>query len=172
LRIQKGGDISKIASRLRQSKLSKATEVATIHTSTTKNYDCYQLKCLVDYSKMNFWLEEGFWPVGVTAKRWFGKEAVPFDQKKLTKKIFMSNVGDVTAATVVGHIRSVAYPDVKFKNISFDKLEGGNGTATMEIEEPEEIVKFRKVGLVAERFPVRVKWFRQKKTKTTAWYTA
>ena len=172
LRIQKGGDISKIAARLRQSKLSKATEVNTIHTSSTKNYDCYQLKCLVDYSKLSFWLEEGFWPVGVTAKRWFGKEAVPFDQKKLTKKIFMSNIGDVTAATVISHIKSVAYPNVEFKNIHFDKLDGGNGAATMEIDKPGEIAKFRKEGLVAERFPVRVKWFKQRKTKTTAWFTA
>ena len=110
--------------------------------------------------------------MGVTAKRWFGKEAVPFDQKKLTRKIFMSNIGDVTAATIIGHIKSVAYPDVKFKNIYFDKLDGGNGAATMEIDEPGEIAKFRKEGLVAERFPVRVKWFKQRKTKTTAWFTA
>ena len=172
LRVQKGGDITKIADRLKQSKISKATEVTTVHVSATKNYDCYQLKCRVDYAKLNFWLEEGFWPVGVVAKRWFGKDAVPFDQRKLTKKIFMSKIGDVTAATIIGHIRSVAYPDVKFQSVSFDKLGEGNGTATMVIEDAGEISKFKNLGLRASYFPVKVKWFRQQRTRTTAWHTA
>ena len=172
LRIQKGGDITKIVDRLKQSKLSKATEVTTIHASASKNYDCYQLKCTVDYAKLNFWLEEGFWPVGVVAKRWFGQDAVPFNQKKFTRKIFMSKVGDVTAATIIGHIRSVAYPDVKFQSVSFDKLGEENGSATVVIEGAGEIAKFKNLGLRASFFPVKVKWFRQQRTRTTAWHTA
>ena len=172
LRVQKGGDITKIADRLRQSKLSKATDVTTIQTSSTKYYDSYQLKCTVEYAKLNFWLEDGFWPVGVVAKRWFGKEAVPFDQKKLTRKIFMSKIGDVTAATIIGHIKSVAYPDVKFQSVSFDKLGEGNGAVKIEIEDAGEIAKFKNLGLRASYFPVKVKWFRQQKTRTTAWHAA
>ena len=172
LKVQKGGDISKITKWLKESKLSKATDIKTTHISNTRNFDSYQLKCTVDFLKMNFWLKEGFWPFGVAAKKWFGKDAVPLDQRKFARKIFVSNVGDISAATVVGHVRSTVYPDVKFKSVSFDSLGEGNGTITLMIEDTGEIMKFKDLGLRASRFPVKVKWFRQPKTKMMAWHVA
>lgn len=172
LRVPTGGDISKIVETIGKRKTSKAKEIKTTLVSKTNNFNSYQLQCTVDFNKLNFWLEEGLWPTGVVAKPWFGKDAVPFEERKLKKTIFMSGIGNVEEATILNHIRNKAYPGIKFDSLAFSRIGDNNGTVTLEICEAEEMAKFRNEGLKAWLFPVKVKWFRQRLKKATGWFGA
>ena len=171
LRVPTGGDISKIVETIKKRKSSKAIDIKTTLFSKTKNFNSYQLQCTVDYNKLDFWLEEGLWPTGVVTKRWFGKNAVPYEEKKLKKTIFMSGIGDVEEATILRHVKNKAYPDIKFDTLAFSRI-GENGTVTCEINDAGEADKFRSAGLKSKLFPVKVKWFRQNLKKVTGWYGA
>jgi len=116
-------------------------------------------------------LEEGLWPAGVVTKRWFGKNAVPYEEKKLKRTIFMSGIGNVEEATILHHVKNKAYPGIKFDALAFNRI-GENGTVTCEINDAGEAEKFRSEGLKSKLFPVKVKWFRQRLKEVTGWYGA